>query len=77
MVKRQEILNALAGSNIDPNGFNIIFCNVPVVNDFIESKIVEQFGFIGEVALKILNFDHLPYFLKTNFYLKVWKCGEI
>lgn len=59
------------------NGFNIIFCNVPVVNDFIESKIVEQFGFIGEVALKILNFDHLPYFLKTNFYLKVWKCGEI
>ena len=55
------------------NGFDIIFYDIPVVNDFFIFKIKTYLGKFGVFVLKIMNPDKLPYFLKTNFYIKAKK----
>lgn len=57
------------------SGFDAQFIDIPVVNHFFKKKIENIFGPAGLHALKVLNPDKLPYFLRTNFYL-VAKAGN-
>jgi SAM-dependent methyltransferase len=51
------------------HGFETRFENIPLVNDFFKEKINRYLGRFGLLAIKIINPDSLPLFLKTNFYL--------
>lgn len=60
-------------SRFNKNGFEVVFYDIPVVNDFFILKINTYLGKLGVYLLKIINPDRLPIFLKTNFYLKASK----
>ena len=53
----------------EKHGFDVEFIDVPVVNEFFLKKVYQHFGKIGLMILKIIPMDHLPYFMRTNFYL--------
>ena len=50
------------------NGFDIAFFDVPVVNDFFKEKLRTYLGATGPWLVGLLNPDHLPRPLRTNFF---------
>ena len=48
--------------------FDVKFIDVPVVNDFFRTKVRTYMGAIGPALLSVLNPDHFPMFMRTNFY---------
>lgn len=55
------------------NNFEIEFENIPLVNEFFREKIKKYLGKAGLLAIKVVNPDSLPLFMKTNFYIKAKK----
>jgi SAM-dependent methyltransferase len=51
------------------NGYVPRFFDIPVVNDYFFAKIRRLFGGAGVAAVRLLNPDTLPLYLRTNFYV--------
>jgi SAM-dependent methyltransferase len=51
------------------HGFTTDFYDIPVVNDFFREKLRRFAGKPGLMALKVINPDKLPMYLRTNFYV--------
>ena len=52
------------------HGFTVTFYDIPVVNEFFSRKVRHYLGVPGVIGMKLLNPDHLPLRLRTNFYVK-------
>lgn len=50
-------------------GFSIHFLSIPVVNDHFRRKLRRTLGPIGPALLAIVNPDHWPLALRTNFFV--------
>lgn len=50
------------------NGFDIAFFDVPIVNDYFKEKLRTYLGAFGPWLVRVVNPDHLPRSLRTNFY---------
>ncbi|MCF8057499.1 MAG: class I SAM-dependent methyltransferase [Desulfocapsa sp.] len=50
--------------------FLIEYYDIPIVTEFFVEKVRSYLGSLGVFLLKIVNIDKLPYFLRTNFYVK-------
>lgn len=51
------------------NQFTATFVSLPAINDFVRAKVKRYFGRVGELLLRVVNFDVLPLPLKPHFYL--------
>jgi SAM-dependent methyltransferase len=51
------------------NGFDTSFVDVPVVTEYFKSKMRNYLGAVGPLLIAVLNPDHFPRPLRTNFYL--------
>jgi SAM-dependent methyltransferase len=52
------------------NAFEPSFIDVPVVNEYFETKMRNYLGALGPALLTVLNPDKFPMFLRTNFYAR-------
>ena len=60
----RQLRRALEGA-----GFDAVFREVPVVNEFFERKVRRYLGPLGLLALRVLDADRAPMPLRTNFYV--------
>ena len=58
---------------LEKNGFEVVFYDMPVVNEFFKLKIKTYLGKFGIFLLGIINLDKLPRPFRTNFYIKARK----
>lgn len=55
------------------HGYEVTFFDIPIINEFFKMKVHSSMGGFGDFLLKMINIDKLPYFLRTNFYIKAEK----
>jgi len=52
------------------NGFDLVFFDIPVVNEYFKTKVRDYLGAPGAWMLTVLNPDRFPMFMRTNFYAR-------
>lgn len=58
---------------LEKNGFEVMFYDMSVLNEFFTLKIKTYLGNFGLFMLEVVNLNKLPRPLRTNFYIKARK----